>query len=255
MPENDIENMSNILSENRNNVNYLPFLIHVRTICSNIVSTNNNESNDMKYDLIKQIIIASVNDKNMLTPLREWIINNANDDDNYNDNDDTKNKNDNNNGKYKNKNHDYNDNFKISVNDFIRLLKEFHIIYRPEDVVILITEFGYFPYKRNNKQNYNEKNYSRNNENYDNENENYFRNENENLNEFEFKKFLDKGFDVRQLLLKIIQGRPAWTFLYPHLAKKMKKKMIVSGADYFSLEGSKGRNAGRYMNLYQYMCI
>jgi hypothetical protein len=249
MHESDIENMSSILSENRNNINYLPFLIHVRTICSNIVSTNNNENNDIKYDLIKQITMNCVNDKNMLTPLREWIINNDNDDYNYDhDNDDTQIMNSNNNGKYMNKNLDNNDNFKISVNDFIRLLKEFRITYRPEDVVTLITEFGYFPYKKINKQNYDKKNYSKNNENYDNENENYFENENENLNEHELKIFLDKGFDIRQLLLKIIQGRPAWTFLYPHLAKKMKKKMIVSGADYFSLEGI-------YIYVHIYICI
>jgi hypothetical protein len=126
-------------------------------------------------------------------------------------------------------------------------LKEYRITYRPEDVVILITEFGYFPYKKNKSQKYN-KNHDEDSENY------YHENENENLTEYELKIFLDKGFDIRQLLLKIIQGRPAWTFLYPHLAKKMKKKMIVSGADYFSLEGSRGRNAGMLIYLFMYLC-
>ena len=211
MPEKDLEKLSKILtSGNDGKINYLPFLIHLRTLNSSIHDKEENMSSEMSYDnnyngqyksrnndndvpgIIEQLIINSTDANGLLIPLRKYLIQNIQE-------------------HKKNRSSDSNvekNNFEITVKQLTELLEHFTVMFVPKDIVKLITEIGVFPSTaplRDNYGNTNKNSYKRS-ELFSSKS---FRSEQiddfENTNLGELSKFADKSIDVRFLMKKIIQ--------------------------------------------------
>ena len=242
LSENLLEKLPKILaSENNGNINYLPFLIHVRTVCSILNAKKRKEDNFENFDsnensffgsrtlsgvqknvpgIIEQLLVNGVDKDGMLFSIRKWILTNTS-------------------NKFwlKNRNKCSNENssniLEISVKEFIDLLKEFNILFSTNQVIEIIHEFGLYTStqeprfnnqnNQNNKSNHERSKYANNkyenNENnmnnIDKSNSYYYENgltssqisESGNHNLGEFSQFNGKAFDARLLINKLIEVR------------------------------------------------
>jgi hypothetical protein len=209
VPENDLEKLSKILtSGNDGKINYLPFLIHLRTLNSSIHEKEENVKKDIGFNdnfnsqymknndndvpgIIEQLIVNSTDANGLLIPLRKNLIQNIQ-------------KNNWSINSYK----EEKNNFEITVKQLTELLKHFTVMCVPKDIVKLITEIGVFPSTtplHDTHENTNKNSYKRS-ELFSSRN---FRSvdidDYENTNLGELSKFENKSIDVRFLMKKILE--------------------------------------------------
>jgi len=110
LSEQEIRNLSDILTaEGGGNIRYTAFLVHLRVMCGRVMA----ESNKDVPDIAEQLLLNCTDAKNTILPLRNWLLR-----------------------------HTDVESCKLSLKELNAMLREFSVLYRPDDLQSLLMEIG-----------------------------------------------------------------------------------------------------------------
>ena len=179
LPEDDVKVLTEVLAiEGGGKIIYTPFLVHLRVLCSDFHVDNTAPS------IIEQLIANAVDPQGCLFPLRNWLMRHIEREDlGMGDS-------------------PMMESYKLTRRDLNNLLREFSVVYRPQDLDHLLLTI----------QNFNNKNDSGSSD----------------KKGFAATKTSDI-IPASDLISLILRSRPSWTEIHPELGEKMKKLMFISG--------------------------
>jgi len=182
MPEDDVKTLTEVLAiEGGGKIVYTPFLVHLRVLCSDLQVDSTAPS------IIEQLIANSIDPQGCLFPLRNWIMRHIERDDM-----DMENPN------------PIMETYRLTRRDLNNLLREFSVVYRPQDLDHLLLTI----------QNFNNKNDKVGN------------------TDKRIGMAATKTSDTilaSDLISLVLRSRPSWTEVHLELGEKMKKLMFISG--------------------------
>eukprot|EP00605_Chrysophyceae_sp_TOSAG23-4_P000290 GSChrysophyteH1.ASY1.ANO1.335.1 assembled CDS len=110
LSEDEIRNLSDILTaEGGGKIAYTSFLIHMRVMIGRVLA----EASSDVPDIAEQLLVSATDAKNTLLPLRNWLLR-----------------------------HTDVESCKLSLKELNALLREFSVLYRPDDLRSLLMEIG-----------------------------------------------------------------------------------------------------------------
>jgi len=182
MPEDDVKTLTEVLAiEGGGKIVYTPFLVHLRVLCSDLQVDSTAPS------IIEQLIANSIDPQGCLFPLRNWIMRHIERDDM-----DMENPN------------PIMETYRLTRRDLNNLLREFSVVYRPQDLDHLLLTI----------QNFNNKNDKVGNT--------------DKRTGMAATKTSDTIL-ASDLISLVLRSRPSWTDVHSELGEKMKKLMFISG--------------------------
>ena len=181
LSEKQINILSDILTaEGGGRIKYTSFLVHMRIMCGQVM----NEQNAAIPDIAEQLLKNATDTKGTLLPLRNWLLRNTDV-----------------------------ESCQLTLKDFNNLLREFSVLYRPDDLRDLLMEIGSAgpnvePLDKTvgDAENGNEKPDPTNND----------------------------GIDTRDLFRHLYKIRGPWMPSQPYLCSRMVKSLTMTGANIFT---------------------
>jgi Ca2+-binding EF-hand superfamily protein len=184
LSENDIRSLSDILTaEGGGKIRYTSFLIHMRVM---ITKSLQGQLTDVP-DIAEQLLINCMDSKNTLLPLRNWLLRHTNV-----------------------------ESCKLTMKELNSLLREFSVLYRPDDLQSLLMEIGSSGPQEGDGN-------SDGNGNDDN--------------------LTSKDLDTRDLFRHLFKVRGTWMSKQPYLCNRMVKAMTMTGASLFTSEPGNAPNS------------
>ena len=172
LSETEIRNLSDILTaEGGGSIRYTSFLIHLRVMCGKVTS----EQNSNVPDITEQLLQNCTDAKNTLLPLRNWLLR-----------------------------HTDVESCKLSMKELNALLREFSVLYRPDDLQSLLMEIGSAGLQEQQSPDSPE------------------------------GSLTGHDIDTRDLFRHLFKMRGPWMQLQPYLCERMVTAMTMTGAALFT---------------------
>lgn len=191
LPDDINNSLADILTvDGGGKVEYTSFIIYLRTLCSHISNDSSSASPDA-LSIINQLIRNATDSKGTLLPLRNWMIR-----------------------------HCDMESFMMTSKDLNALLREFSVMYRPQDLEALIMDIGQMVVDQSRRSSSNNSMKGKGQK-------------SENMSSTASQptsKHKSQVVDVRDLMIHILKSRPRWTTNHPYLCKRMLNAMKISGS-------------------------
>lgn len=185
LPDESIMSLADILNiDGGGKIDYTGFIVYLRATCSGLTGDSTAPG------IIEQLVANGTDNKGTLLPLRNWLMRNTD-----------------------------MEAFILTPRDMNSLLREFSVMYRPEDLEELQMDIGKHV-DTNSLPLHSQRTLK-------------------GTMDSELGMHSAKGnqvvkkhvIDSRDLMLQILKARPRWTTLHPYLCKRMLKAMQLSGAN------------------------
>lgn len=184
LPDDISNSLADILTvDGGGKVEYTSFIVYLRTLCSHI--SDSSSSSPDAPSIINQLIRNATDSKGTLLPLRNWMIR-----------------------------HCDMESFMMTTKDLNALLREFSVMYRPQDLEALVMDIGQVVVQ--SRSNMKDKGH-------------HSRSENMMPSSSQSQPTKNQVVDVRDLMIHILKSRPRWTTNHPYLCKRMLNAMKISG--------------------------
>ncbi len=178
LSENDIRSLSDILTaEGGGKIAYTSFLIHLRVMIAKAMADTNTDV----PDIAEQLLANATDSKNTLLPLRNWLLR-----------------------------HTDVESCKLSLKELNALLREFSVLYRPDDLQALLMEMG---------------------------------SEGPSQDSESRTESLANDIDMRDLFRHLFKVRGPWMNTQPYLCNRMVRAMTMTGATLFTTAPGEAPNA------------
>jgi Ca2+-binding EF-hand superfamily protein len=200
LPDDISNSLADILTvDGGGKVEYTSFIIYLRTLCSRI-SDSSSASPDVP-SIINQLIRNATDSKGTLLPLRNWMIR-----------------------------HCDMESFMMTMKDLNALLREFSVMYRPQDLEALVMDIGQVVVQSRSIM----KDKSQKSE--------------KNMSSTSSQPTKHQVVDARDLMIHILKSRPRWTTNHPYLCKRMLNAMKTSGNSQLGAPISNGGGSLQHMD-------
>jgi len=176
LSEPEIRNLSDILTaEGGGSIRYTAFLIHLRVMCGRVLAESNNDI----PDIAEQLLVNCTDAKNTILPLRNWLLR-----------------------------HTDVESCKISLKELNAMLREFSVLYRPDDLQSLLMEIGSAGPEDGDKADHGHEGAER--------------------------RESSSDLDTRNLFKHLFKIRGPWMALQPYICNRMVHAMTMTGSALFS---------------------